>query len=198
MDWAGQVVLDRDIPSTDAVAELESVVREYGRFVYRVAFSVLRNHHDAEDAAQETFVRLLKHSRDLAEVRDRRLWLARIAWRIAVDKKRKTPEHSLDEAAEAGFQFAVPGPGAEHVVIARSMRALLERMVESLPRDLRDVVTLSSVQEMTSAEIAEVLSIPEASVRTRLFRARQMLKQKLLALEAQQARKTGQEVRNGR
>jgi len=195
MDCAGQVVLERDIASADAVAELERVVREHARFVFRVAYSVLRNHHDAEDATQETFVRVLKHARELAAVRDRRLWLARIAWRISVDKRRKAPEQSLDEAAEAGLEFALPGPGAEQAAIAGNLRTLLERMIASLPAGLREVVTLSTVEEMSPLEIAQVLGIPEASARTRLFRARQLLKEKLLALDA---RKTGPEVNHER
>lgn len=197
MDCAGQVVLERSIARADTLA-VEAIVREYAGFVYRVAFSVLRNHHDAEDATQETFVRVLKHARELADVRDRKPWLARIAWRIAVDKRRRLPEQSLDEAAEAGIEFAVSGPGAEQAAVAENMRALLERMVESLPRDLREVVALSTVEELSSAEAAQVLGIPEASVRTRLFRARQMLKSKLLALHAQRERKLGQEVNHER
>ncbi len=198
MDCAGQVVLERDIASADAAAELDNVVREHARFVYRVAYAVLRNHHDAEDAAQETFVRVLKHARELPGIRERRLWLARIAWRVAVDRRKQSPEQSLDAAAEAGFEFALPGPGAEQAVIAANMKVLLEHMIASLPRDLRDTLTLSTVEEMPAGEIAQVLGIPEQSVRTRLFRARQLLKQKLIALEAERKRKSGQEVNHER
>ncbi len=197
MDCAGQVVLERDIASADTV-ELERVVREHARFVYRVAYSVLRNHHDAEDATQETFVRVLKHARELPELRDVKLWLARIAWRIAVDHKRKLPEQSLDEAAETGIELAQSAPGAEQAVITENLRMVMERMIEALPRELREVVTLSTVEELPGAAIAEVLQIPEASVRTRLFRARQMLKEKLLALESQTRRKAGLEVNHER
>jgi RNA polymerase sigma-70 factor (ECF subfamily) len=197
MDCAGQAVWEPNIASADTVA-VEAIVREYTGFVYRVAYSVLRHHQDAEDATQETFIRVLKHARELSEVRDRKTWLARIAWRIAVDKRRKMPEQSLDEAAEAGCELALSGAGAEQAAIAGNMRALLERMVESLPRDLREVVTLSTVEELSSAAAAQVLGIPEASVRTRLFRARQILKSKLLALEAQRQSRLGQEVTHER
>ncbi len=197
MDCAGQVVLERHIASADTV-ELERIVREHARFVYRVAYSVLRNHHDAEDATQETFVRVLKHAHELAQVREVKLWLARIAWRIAVDYRRKVPEQSLDEAAEAGIELAQSASGAEQSVITENLMALMERMIAGLPRELRDVVTLSTVDELPGAAIAEILQIPEASVRTRLFRARQMLKEKLLALESQTRRKTGLEVNHGR
>ena len=58
------------------VAELEALVRGQARFVYQVAYSVLRNHHDAEDATQETFLRVWRHQHQLADVRDLRAWLA--------------------------------------------------------------------------------------------------------------------------
>ena len=61
------------------------------------------------------------------------------------------------------------------------MKALLERMIEALPPDLRQVVRLSTVEELSSADIGGVLGIPEASVRTRLFRARQLLREKMLS-----------------
>lgn len=65
---------------------LEAAVREHARLVYRVAYSVLRNHHDAEDATQETFVRVLRYRRKLSEVQSQRNWLARIAWRVAAER----------------------------------------------------------------------------------------------------------------
>jgi RNA polymerase sigma-70 factor (ECF subfamily) len=62
------------------------------------------------------------------------------------------------------------------------MMSLLERLVSSLPRDLREALILSATEELTSAEISQVLGIPEGSVRTRLLRARQILREKLAAL----------------
>ena len=89
---AGEAILDganieRDrVENTDAM--LEGLVREHSRLVYRIAYSVLRRHHDAEDAAQETFIRVLRYRWKLADVRDAKTWLARIAWRVAVDRSR--------------------------------------------------------------------------------------------------------------
>src|SRR5258708_27987770 len=74
---------------------LERAVREYAQLVYRIAHSVLRNHHDAEDATQETFMRALRYRRKLEGVRDPKTWLARIAWRVAVARAKKRPEISL-------------------------------------------------------------------------------------------------------
>src|ERR1700758_3305280 len=79
---------------------LEALVREHSRLVYRIAYAVLRGHHDAEDATQETFMRVLRYGSKLDAVEDPKTWLARIAWRVAVDRSRKrgwTRELPLDD-----------------------------------------------------------------------------------------------------
>jgi len=180
---AGQVILSEAISIVDAAGdEFEAAVHAHARYVYKVAYSVLRNHHDAEDAAQETFLRFLKHRRRWAEIRDRRAWLARTAWHVALDRRRGNPEVALDDAVEAVSKLRAQGMNAEEIAAQCEMRALLERLTAALPRDLRDALTLSTVEEMTSTQISEVLGIPEGSVRTRLMRARELLREKLLAL----------------
>ena len=162
---------------------LESAVREHARLVYRIAYSVLRNHHDAEDATQETFVRVLRYGRKLEGVRDCKTWLARIAWRVAVERRKKLPEIPLEEV-EAGAAVPQLRPqlvSAEESVLGREMAGMLAALISALPAQLRDVVTLSSVQELGPAEIAEVLGASESAVRSRMFRARQILKEKLEA-----------------
>ena len=183
MSCAGQITLTDAIVTADTPGEaVETLVREHARFVYKVAYSVLRNHHDAEDATQETFIRVMRHAAKVAQMPDQRPWLARVAWRIAVDRIRQRGTQPLDDAAQTLEQLRSAGPGAEQVVIGQQMVSLLERLVERLPREFRDVVALSTVQEMTSAEIAQVLQIPEATVRTRLLRARRLLREKMQAL----------------
>src|SRR5437868_8098235 len=77
---------------------IEAAVREHGRLIYRIAYSVLRNHHDAEDATQETFVCVFRYRRQLKEVHDEKAWLSRIAWRVAVGRRKMRHEISLDDA----------------------------------------------------------------------------------------------------
>jgi RNA polymerase sigma-70 factor (ECF subfamily) len=159
---------------------LESAVREHARLVYRIAYSVLRNHHDAEDATQEAFLRVLRYRRRLEGVRDRKTWLARIAWRVAVERRRKLPEIPLEEV-EAEAQTRSLSVSADENVLGREMAGLLAALISALPEQLRDVVTLSAVQELGPAEIAEVLGASESAVRSRMFRARQVLREKLEA-----------------
>jgi RNA polymerase sigma-70 factor (ECF subfamily) len=180
---AGQVILSESVSTTDAHGdELETAVREHARLVYRIAYSVLRNHHDAEDVAQETFLRFLRHRKRWAEIRDRRAWLAAVAWRVALDQKRMPGEVRLEEAAEVVSKLRADGAAVDEIAASRQMMSLLERLVSSLPRDLREALILSVTQELTSAEISQVLGIPEGSVRTRLLRAREILREKLAAL----------------
>jgi RNA polymerase sigma-70 factor (ECF subfamily) len=179
-----QVALIEPTMAADKVAEavLGDLVRDHTRFVFKIAYSVLRNHHDAEDATQEIFLRVMRHQSELSGLRDVRSWLARIAWRVSVDHRRAPARLDDSDATAALEQLRSHGAGAEQAAISVQMLALTERLIANLPVELRDALTLSTVEEMSSAEIAAVLSIPEASVRTRIFRARKLLKEKLASL----------------
>jgi RNA polymerase sigma-70 factor (ECF subfamily) len=178
-----QVSMGEPIPvAADAADEFEAVVRAHSRVVYRIAYSVLRNHHDAEDATQETFIRCLRWWKRLDPLRDRRAWLARTAWRIALDRRPKHREVSLDNVAETVSAMRASGAGVEEMATNQQMETLIGRLINSLPQELREPMLLSTVEELTSPEIAEVLGIPDGSVRTRLMRARQVLKEKLSAV----------------
>lgn len=168
--------------------EVEALVAEHARMVFRIAFSILRNHQDAEDAAQEAFLRALKFQRRAGRVRNPKTWIARVAWTTALDRRASSPPVWLDglESLEAR-QLAAPLVSADDHLAGREMQQILERLVAGLPDDLRRTLELSTVQELNSAEISEVMGIPEGSVRTRLLRARQLLKEKMAALvEAKQ------------
>src|ERR1700739_372359 len=69
---------------------ITALVAEYSTTLYRVAYSVTRNAAEAEDIVQETFLRVLKHQNKLGEIRDARVWLVRIAWNLALDRKRRS------------------------------------------------------------------------------------------------------------
>jgi RNA polymerase sigma-70 factor (ECF subfamily) len=180
---AGQVIADDAmVLARTEEDQLELAVRQHAQLVYRIAYSVLRNHHDAEDATQETFVRVLRAKRKLSTVNDPQKWLARIAWRVAVERRKKVPDISSEENAELVSRLSTAEISADETLIAREASAVLDRVIPSLPRRLRDVLTLLTVQEMSPADVASVLKISEAAVRSRLFRAREILREKITAL----------------
>lgn len=164
---------------------LEAAVREHARLVYRIAFSVSRNHYDAEDATQETFMRVLRYRRKLEGVEDPKTWIARIAWRVAVEQAKKRPAVSISESdgADAVSHLRSEEKSAEDVAASNEIALVLQGLITALPDSLRDVMRLATVEELGTSEIAEVLETSEASVRSRLFRARQILRDKLQALE---------------
>jgi RNA polymerase sigma-70 factor (ECF subfamily) len=180
MTVPAEAIVEEALPIARAAEDaLESLVRDHARLVYRVCYSVLRHAQDSEDAAQETFMRVLRNLKKLPEVRDPRAWLARIAWRSALDRRRRSPETSLDDAAAAVAALRDSGAPADDIAAGNELAALLERLIASLPEDLREPLVLSTVEEMSSADIAAVLDIPDATVRNRIFRARQLLREKL-------------------
>jgi RNA polymerase sigma-70 factor (ECF subfamily) len=154
--------------------QFEELVRRHSRLVYRVAYSVVRNAHDAEDVAQETFLKVYR-GRRWEGIENEQAFLAKAAWRLAVDR-RKRPA-----GAELIVEAAAPGRNPEEAAIAADRSALVARLIDALPEELRQPLALSTVDEMTSVEIAAVMEIPEATVRGRLMRARQMLREKLAA-----------------
>lgn len=161
---------------------LEALVREHSRLVYRVAYAVLRSHPDAEDATQETFLRVLRYSSKLAEVEEPKTWLARIAWRVAVDRSKRrsrTREVALEDPEKPVAEAASPGAAADETLHGAEVSALLERMIAALPAKLREPLVLSAMEDMSPREIAVTLGINEAAVRSRVFRARQILREKV-------------------
>jgi RNA polymerase sigma-70 factor (ECF subfamily) len=155
--------------------ELETIVRLHARFVFRVAYGVLRNSHDAEDVAQEVFLRVHRHG--TRGVRDIQAWLATIAFRLAVDRRRR-PE-AVDVT---GLEVSSNDASAEQSAIERQSVQRVQQLIASLPEDLRYPLVLSAIEELNSRQIAEVIGIPESSVRGRIMRARQLLKGKLAAI----------------
>jgi RNA polymerase sigma-70 factor (ECF subfamily) len=156
-------------------ASLDSIVREHARFVFKVAYGVLRNPHDAEDVVQEVFLRV--HRTGTKDIRDIRAWLARIAFRVALDRERKSEPLDI-----VGMEITADAPSAEHTAMHRQQVEVLQKLIAGLPGELRYPLVLSVIEEMNSRQIAEILEIPESSVRGRIARARQMLKEKLAGI----------------
>lgn len=155
---------------------LAALIDQYSGTLYRVAFSVLRNPADAEDAVQEAFIRVLRHRHTLHEVRDHRVWLIRIVWNVVLDRKRRAKTRpETDDVADLARVLPSNGLSAEDIAAAAQHHAHVLACVEKLPAKEREVLLLSAFEELSSVEIASVLGITESSVRSRLFRARNLM-----------------------
>src|ERR1700678_748796 len=138
---------ERDLPRQQEASEtrgsdwLEMAVREHSRLVYRIAYSVLRSPADAEDATQEIFLRVLRYGKKMTGIHDQKAWLARIAWRVAVERRKNMAK--LGENTDAGVDEAVatlaaPGHGADRALLEQERSTTLQRLIAALPASLRD------------------------------------------------------------
>ncbi|HXJ85541.1 MAG TPA: RNA polymerase sigma factor [Candidatus Binatia bacterium] len=179
---AGEAILSGAATAERSLDEvIEELVRQHSRMVYRIAYAVLCKPHDAEDATQEVFMRVVRYGSKLQDVEDPKTWLARIAWRVAVDRGKRRGNHEvpLDDPDRPVPEIAACNPSAEHAFQNRQSGAAVEKLIAALPEKLRAPLILSALQEMSPKEIAATLNINEAAVRSRIFRARQTLKEKL-------------------
>ena len=177
-DWAGgfsgtYVTLDEDLER-----EFEDRLRESTTLAFRVAYGVLRHRQDAEDVAQEAFAKAYRSFRQLRE-RDRfRAWLVRMTWRMALDRLRANKRRLAREEVEAGLQARLNAT-TNDAVLANERAEQLWLAIDALPEKLRLVIVLAGIQGHDIREVATLLDVPDGTVKSRLFLARQQLKERL-------------------
>lgn len=157
--------------------QIAALVEKYSATLYRVAYSVVRNHAEAEDIVEDAFLRVLRHGARLDSIKDKRVWLVRIAWNIAIDRTRRAKarpdSEELDDYARVAPSPSMP---ADEMVIADEERSRILAFVDQLPAKERAAFTMYAVEDLNTTEIAAVLRTTTSTVRSRLFRARCLLK----------------------
>jgi RNA polymerase sigma-70 factor (ECF subfamily) len=169
-------------------AAIALIIRQQNQRLYRIARSILRDDAEAEDALQEAYIRAFT---SLDSFRgDSRLgtWLARIVMNEALGRlRRRKPTLDFDQFAKgqkAGaeiirFPAANPELDPETAMAQREIRALLERAIDALPEAFRTVLVARLIEGMSIEETAELFGIRPETVKTRLHRARRLLKQEM-------------------
>jgi RNA polymerase sigma-70 factor, ECF subfamily len=171
-------VLSLVLPLMDAAEiDLPALVEGYSGLLFRVAYSVLRDQAEAEDVVQDALVRVLLHRSQLSGVRDVRVWLVRIVWNLALDRKRRKRPEQLEEAFACSLMSATI-PVDIALADGQRLTAVL-REIERLPKGERHVLLLSALEELETWEIAEVLQRSESAVRALLSRSRARLRERL-------------------
>jgi RNA polymerase sigma-70 factor (ECF subfamily) len=152
----------------------------YNQRLYRVAWAITRDSAEAEDVVQESW---LLAFRKLSQVEDAErvgAWLTRLTANMALGRRRASDRSEL--VAEAELELG-PEPAAqgdpEALAARREFQPVLEAAVASLPDVLRSAFILREVEGMPVADVAETLGVPEATVKTRAFRARELLRRRL-------------------
>jgi RNA polymerase sigma-70 factor (ECF subfamily) len=166
-------------PETERSAtDLTALVETYSALLFRVAHSILRNPAEAEDVVQDTFIRVLEHQHKLSTIRDHRVWLVRITWNLALDRRRRIRPDQMDSLF-AHALVAPTTPADQALTEARQIVATL-REIDRLPSPERHALLLSAIDELSNPEIATLLNRSESATRALLFRARNRLRERLL------------------
>jgi RNA polymerase sigma-70 factor (ECF subfamily) len=161
----------------ECAIDLPALVGTYSVLLFRVAHSVLRSRSDAEDVVQDAFVRVLEHRSKLPEVREMRVWLIRIAWNLALDRRRRIRPDQMDEVF--AHSLVATDTAADQALHDAQQMSRVLREIEKLPDAERNVLLLSAIEELDTAEIAQVMKKSESAVRALLFRARTKLRERL-------------------
>jgi len=176
-------------PGAEADLEREFAERlaESSRLAFRVAYGVLRNREDAEEAAQEAFARAYVQFHTLRDRERFRAWLVRITWRLAIDQHRSRRRRQQRE--QVAFESTPPVPSTEDVAAQQQAHERLWAAVDALPDAQRSVVILAAIQGHDLREVAELLDLPEGTVKSRLFAARKKLAESLRCLNVNDTKK---------
>jgi RNA polymerase sigma-70 factor, ECF subfamily len=172
----GPTAFTREQQAATRDLRFTELVERQSHFLFRLAYAMLRNAHDAEDVVQETFLKLYRTGA-WERMRDEKAFLARTAWRIALRKRPGQATSELDPAMPAR-----DASSPEQTAIVGDWNSAVHRLIDALPESLRRPLALSALGELSSRQIAEIMDIEEGTVRTRILRARQMLREKLAVL----------------
>lgn len=170
----GSVTAGRVLTDDDSLArEFEARLVECSTLAFRVAYSVLRHREDAEDAAQDAFTQAY---RTFARLRDRdrfRAWIVKAVWRTAITRYHQ-------KKRRGGRELAVEAEAiAPESADAAERAGRLWRAIDELPEKLRITLVLAGIEGHNIREVAALLDVPEGTVKSRLFDARQILREKL-------------------
>ena len=184
-----------DLPVTDRPAEhsglavsdpsqtlpdITTLVQTYSSILFRVAHSVLRSRSEAEDVVQEVFLRVIQkvqRTASLADIREPRVWLIRIAWNLALDRRRAIRPDQMDDAFAQSLAASSLSPDAA-LAEQRTLTHVLSE-IDRLPAKERHVLLLSAMDELSTPEIAAILNRSDSAVRSLLHRARTRLRDRI-------------------
>ncbi len=171
----------------------EELVCRYERKIYTLAYRMTGNYHDANDLAQEAFLRAFQAIKGFRGDSSFSTWLCRIAANVCRDelkKRYRTPVDYLDEEISFGEQevkkqVPVDEPGPAELYEKHELQRELQALIDTLTPEYRVAIILRDIQGLSYEEIAEQLECSLGTVKSRISRARSFLKEKILSLQEQ-------------
>ena len=168
---------------SEAFAEL---VDQYKGKLFHLAYRMLGNRQEAEDAVQETFMRMYEHLHRYDNRHKFSTWIYRIATNLCIDRlRRRKAVYSLDAGVAEGdgldgySMLPSTEPAADEVMILSETQRHVRKALDELPVKYKAAMALKYYQDMSLQEISDILNIPVATVKTRIHRGREYMRRKL-------------------
>ena len=178
-------VLVRRVQAGDSEA-FEELVRRYERKVYNITYRLMGNEQDASEALQDAFLRAYRFIGKFQFKSSFFTWLYRIATNVSLSKLRKREkvdivsiDQPVNEAGDLAFEIPDVKYGPEKLMQQRELRAAIQKAVDELADDYREVVVLRDLEGLSNEEVSNVLHLSVAAVKSRLHRGRLVLREKL-------------------
>lgn len=161
-------------------AAFEALVTPHERLIYFTCLKLMGNEQDAGDCAQEALIRAYRAMPTYRHESKFETWLYRIAYNVCLDalrKRKRTAAESLEALSESGYVPVDRGPTPYSALEQKERMAMLKQGIDLLPEEMRTVLVLSQLQELSYEEIAKITDSPVGTVKSRINRARLKLKE---------------------
>lgn len=175
-----QEIIERIVQGEKSLYEL--IVRRYNPYLYKIGRSYNYNHEDTQDLMQDTYVDAFRSLKQFENKSLFKTWIARIMLNNCFRKKEKLSfknEVAQDINENLNPMFTFKNNDAHHDVLSKELGTVIEAALENIPLDYKMVFSLREINGMTTEETAQILDISEANVKTRLNRAKTMLKERI-------------------
>lgn len=173
---------ERDIISRILNGDLQAfelLVKQYEQLVFYIVSKLIKQRSDAEDISQEVFIKVYNNLRTFAFKSKLSSWIASIAYRTTLNYIRDNKKERATQGAENMEEFYFTTETPEELSEKKDISTYINKLVDELPLAYKSVITLYHLNELSYQEIGEITGMPEGTVKSYLFRARKLLKDKL-------------------
>lgn len=166
------------------------LVDEYQKLIFHVAKRMVQNETDVEDVCQDVFVKIYKNIRSFAFKSKLSTWIAQITYSTSIDYLKKNRRHHIEFVSDEDKDYETDNQTPVDLLEQKDLSRYLTHIIFELPTPYRLVITLFHLEEFSIQEIVEVTGMPEGTVKSHLFRARKLMKEKVkLYLKKDHARR---------
>lgn len=159
----------------------DALIKQYEKLVFHIAFRLTSNQADAEDICQEVFIKVYKNLSNFNFKSKLSTWISRIAYFTTVNHLKKYSNVNTTVHLDDIDDLLPADKSPEKELVQKDVSAYLNQLIDSMPLQYKTILTLFHLEEFSYREIEEITGWPEGTVKTNLFRARNLLKDKLQA-----------------